>query len=145
MAKSQTRKAPRRPVGTKRQTAFGLGPRRRAVDVVAAASASSAFPYVAVCMSVLHSHPNAPLAREAVKQRLGLEVHQWVTQDTAVVQARDNPQVAELFRGLDQINRQHNPYFGCVAFLIPRQQPWWLADRPSNLPVIVQITGRPPV
>jgi len=97
-------------------------------------------------MFVAQGHPNAPLAREAVKQRLGLETHQWATSDTAVVAIRTGAQLEALFRSLRAINQQHDPYFACVAFLAPyRQSTWWLSDAPENFPRLIEIIGRPPV
>lgn len=118
---------------------------KRLAPAMAGAAGGATFPYVAVSMSVLPNHPMSPLARKAVKQRIDMEVHQWATDDTAVVEAPTNSQVVALFNDLADINATHNPYFTAIAFLIPNGQAWWLSDEPDNLDRIIDITGRPPV
>jgi hypothetical protein len=121
-----------------------LARRARRAATGALAADSGPFPYLAVSASILHDHPDAPRAREALVQRIDMEPHQWATADTVVVQIQTNSQMVALLDDLDTLNQDFDPCFAGIAFLVPHKQTWWLSDRPINLPAIVAITGREP-
>jgi hypothetical protein len=130
------------------KTAARRAPKRasrtaRTARTFALAATAAPLPYLAISAAIVPTHPDAAEAREELIQRIDLEPHQWATADTVVVQVQSNAQLNHLLDALEDLNDRFEP-FAAIAFLVPHKQLWFLSDQPSNLPAIVDITGRQP-
>lgn len=137
MAKTKKRRA------TKRAARSAPTRATRSARGFALAATAAPLPYLAISAAILPTHPDAVEAREELIQRIDVEPHQWATADTVVVQIQSNAQMNRLLDDLEGLNDRFEP-FAAIAFLVPHKQQWFLSDQPSNLPAIVEITGRAP-